>query len=240
MSGAPGGERPAFRGVPKGDGEHLLLVAEDPDVVELLHPTLELAGYDVETVATGAAAVARMERTRFELVIVDTLLPDLLDIPRRRRRNGGTPVLFLATSDFLDRILPEVGLSGEDYVTKPFRITDVLARVWLLLRGRSVGCAEPELRHGDLVLDDTTCRARRGSRELALTPAEYRLLRHLLVNAGRVLSKEHIADHLWGEFRGDNAIERLVSRLRRKVDGDEPSLIHTHRGFGYALSSLRR
>jgi two-component system OmpR family response regulator len=94
------------------------------------------------------------------------------------------------------------------------------------------------LHYGDLVLDDTVCRARRGTRALDLTPAEYRLLRHLLVNAHRVLSKEQIGRYVWGDHRGDNAIEQLVSRLRRKVDrgdGDAPALIHTRRGFGYWL-----
>ncbi len=106
----------------------------------------------------------------------------------------------------------------------------------MLLRGTRPGAhrAEPP-QYGDLVLDDTVCRATRGTRALDLTPAEYRLLRHLLVNAPRVLSKEQIGRCVWGDHRGDNAIEQLVSRLRRKVDRDGPALIHTRRGFGYWL-----
>lgn len=215
----------------------MLLVAEAPDVVDVLRPTLGLAGYEVELVSTGAVAVARLENTDHQLAIVDTTLPGLRTIPRRRLGNGRAPVLFLASGEFLETILPEVGSSGEDYLTKPFQIIDLLARVRLLLEGRSVGCSDSMLRHGDLVLDDTTCRAWRGRRELDLTPAEYRLLGYLVANAGRVLSKERIADHVWGEVRGDNAIERLVSRLRRKVDQGEPALILTQRGFGYMLGN---
>ena len=224
----------------RGNGELILVVARDPEVVDVLCPTLELAGYLVDVTTTGEAAIDRMRRGGLDLVLVDTTLPDLPEIPRRRRGVGGPPVLFMVSGDFLDTVLPEVGLSGEDYIAKPVQITELLARVWLLTRGRSAGRSEPLLRYGDLTLDDTSCRARRGERELDLTPAEYRLLRYLLINSGRVLSKEHIAEHLWGELRADNAIERLVSRLRRKVDGCGPNLIRTHRGFGYSLEGRHR
>ncbi|KUL24227.1 response regulator transcription factor [Streptomyces regalis] len=123
----------------------------------------------------------------------------------------------------------------EDYVTKPLRITEVLARVQGLLRGRDHERDANTPRYGDLVLDDTTCCATRGIRPLDLTPAEYRLLRHLLANAGRVLSKEQISRLVWGEFRAGQAIEKLVERLRNKVHEEGPELIHTRRGFGYWL-----
>lgn len=132
--------------------------------------------------------------------------------------------------------LPDLRLDYEDYVVKPVRIAEVLDRAQGLPRGRG----GPE-RHegmpcyGDLVLDDFAFQARRGSRALCLTPAEYRLLHHLLANAERVLSKEQISRHVWGEFRAHGAIEKLVARLRRKVDHEEPALIHTRRGFGYWL-----
>ena len=224
----------------RGNGELILVVARDPEVVDVLCPTLELAGYGVDVTATGEAAIDRMGRGGLDLILVDTTLPDLSEIPRRRRGVGGPPVLFMVNGEFLDTVLPEVGLSGEDYVAEPVRVPELLARVWLLIRGRGARRSEPLLRYGDLTLDDTSCRARRGGRELDLTPAEYRLLRYLLVNSGRVLSKEHIADHLWGELRADNAIERLISRLRRNVEGDGPNLIRTHRGFGYALEGRDR
>lgn len=142
-------------------------------------------------------------------------------------------MLFLTTYQTLGRLVPELGAGREDYVTKPFRIAEVLARAEVLLRDRGPEREGPS--YGDLVLDDDTCQAWRGQREIDLTPAEYRLLRHLLVNAERVLSKEQICRHVWGEGRADNAIEKLVSRLRHKVDREGPALIHTRRGFGYWL-----
>lgn len=145
------------------------------------------------------------------------------------------PVLYLTAYESLDRLLPELGLGEKDYVAKPFRVAEVLTRMRLLLRGTAPGRPNGAPGYGDLVLDDTLCRARRGARDLDLTPAEYRLLRHLLVNAHRVLSKEQISRYVWGDFRGDNAIEQLVSRLRRKVDREATVLIHTRRGFGYWL-----
>jgi two-component system, OmpR family, response regulator len=240
-----------------GDRQHVLVVVDDPDMAELLTTTLELAGYEVGTAGSGAEGMARVARHRFDLVVLDATLSDLADFGRGRRAApvDRPPVLFLAVCDSLHALVPELGLGAEDYVTKPFRIAEFLARAQVLLRGRGAG-RDPggnSGRHagripgrnpgrqggmpgyGDLVLDDAACQARRGRRVIDLTPAEYRLLRHLLANADRVLSKEQISRHVWGEFRADNAIEKLVSRLRRKVDREEPALIHTRRGFGYWL-----
>ncbi|KPI05192.1 two component transcriptional regulator, winged helix family [Actinobacteria bacterium OK074] len=223
--------------VARGDGQQVLIVVDDLGVGELLSTTLELAGYQVSEAGTGAEALLRLAERRFDLVVLDATLPDLEGLGRGRRFPVAErpPVLFLAGYDVLGSLLPEVGLGQEDYVTKPFRVAEVLARVQVLLRGRNPARPEVAPAYADLVLDDTTCQARRGTRALDLTPAEYRLLRHLLVNAHKVLSKEQIGRHVWGEFRGDNAIEQLVSRLRRKVDHTEYPLIHTRRGFGYWL-----
>jgi two-component system OmpR family response regulator len=231
MSGNPG-TRP-----PRGDGQHLLVVVDDPRDTELLATTLELAGYRVGTAGTGAEGMARLARHRFDLVVWDTGLPDLRALARDRRTAPADrpPLLFLASCDALQSLLPELGPGREDYVTKPVRIPEVLARVQVLLRGRRPAAPTGMPCYGDLVLDDTTCRARRGPRPLDLTPAEYRLLGHLLANAEHVLSKEQICRHVWGEYRADQAIEKLVSRLRRKVDQEDPALIHTRRGFGYWL-----
>jgi two-component system OmpR family response regulator len=237
-SSSPNGtisERPALA---RGAGQHVLVVAGEPDVAELLSTTLELAGYRISLAGTGAEALARAIEQRFDLVVLDAMLPDLPGLGRERRPPAAhrPPVLFLTACDSLDRLLPELGLGEKDYVTKPFRVAEVLARMQVLLRGSNVGPRlDGALGYLDLALDDASCRARRGARTLDLTPAEYRLLRHLLVNAHRVLSKEQIGRYVWGDFRGDNAIEQLVSRLRRKVDRDEPALIHTRRGFGYWL-----
>jgi two-component system, OmpR family, response regulator len=219
----------------RGHGQHVLVVAGDPGTAELLSTTLELADYRPATAGTGTEALKRLMGQRYDLVILDAALPDLDGLGRARPALAHRPpVLFLAPYDSLGRLLPKLGLGERDYVTSPFRVAEVLARAQVLLRGRSAGREGP-LRCGDLALDDATCRARRGARTLDLTPAEYRLLRHLLVNANTVLSKEQIGRHVWGEFRGDNAIEQLVSRLKHKVDRDGPALIHTRRGFGYWL-----
>ncbi|GCB53080.1 response regulator transcription factor [Streptomyces sp. NL15-2K] len=227
-------EKPALA---RGAGQHLLIIVEEPDVAELLSTTLELAGYRISVVGTGSEALARLAERRIDLVVVDAALPDVASLDRNRPAVlDRPPVLVLTAYDSLDRLVPELGLGERDYVTKPFRVAEVLARVEVLLRARRAGRPRnTALEYRDLVLDDTLCEARRGTRALDLTPAEYRLLRHLLVNAHRVLTKEQIGRYIWGDFHGDNAIEQLVSRLRRKVDRDAPVLIHTRRGFGYWL-----
>ena len=144
-------------------------------------------------------------------------------------------MLCLTPCESLDQLVPELGSRVEDYMTKPCRIIEVMARARVLLRDTGPGRQEGPTGHADLLLDDVVCRAWRGSRELDLTPAEYRLLRHFLVDAEQVLTKDLLAWQLWGESRGDNAIERLISRLRHKVG---PSLIRTRRGFGYSLSAM--
>ncbi|WP_405876141.1 MULTISPECIES: response regulator transcription factor [unclassified Streptomyces] len=228
-------EKPALA---RGAGQHVLIVAGEPELAELLSTTLELAGYRISLAGTGAEALARAMERRYDLVVFDATLPDVPTLGRERRPPPAhrPPILFLTAYDSLGRLLPELGLGQKDYVTKPFRVAEVLARMQVLLRGSNLGSRrDSALGYCDLVLDDARCQARRGTRALDLTPAEYRLLRHLLVNAHRVLSKEQIGRYVWGDFRGDNAIEQLVSRLRRKVDRDAPVLIHTRRGFGYWL-----
>ncbi|MFJ3670031.1 response regulator transcription factor [Streptomyces sp. NPDC090106] len=229
-------EKPA---PPRGAGQRLLVIAGDCAETELLTTTLELADYRVRTAHTGAEGMARLARCPYDLVVLDVTLPDLGQLARGRRMAPADrpPLLYLASCDALHRLLPELGLEGEDYVIRPVRVPEVLARVQVLLRRRAPEPRPGALGRGGLVLDDLTCRAVRGPRALDLTPAEYRLLRHLLANAGCVLSKEQISRHVWGEFRGHQAIEKLVSRLRHKVDREEPALIHTRRGFGYWLGA---
>jgi len=208
-----------------------LLVASDPTLVEPLQTALTLAGYDMETAASGTAGLVRAGASTFDLIILDTDLEDLPRIPRhRRRRYTGIPILHLGTTETLTASLAELGMAGEDYVAKPLRLAEVLVRMRVLLGHRSTAGT---LRYADLVIDEGACRAWRGDRELDLAPAEFRLLRYLLLHCEKVLSKEQIAREVWGATRGDNAIERLVSRLRRKVDAHGAALIRTHRGFGY-------
>ncbi|MGW1779390.1 response regulator transcription factor [Streptomyces sp. NPDC002143] len=256
---------------PRGDGQRVLVVAADPADSELVSTALELAGYRVGTAGSGAEGMVRLDRQRFDLLVWDAALRENA-YPARRRRAAPVdrpPLLFLATCDALPRLVPELAAEQEDYVTKPLRIAELLARVAVLLRGRRPRRHVDRPHHGDevdvmdvvddvgdvvgrigpvgpvgpvdpidvvdLVMDDAACQARRGPRPLALTPAEYRLLRHLLANAECVVSKEQISRHVWGESRAGEAIEKLVSRLRHKVDREGPALIHTRRGFGYWL-----
>jgi two-component system, OmpR family, response regulator len=237
--GIPGDAEPP--GLPRGNGQHILVGVQDPGESELLATTLDLAGYHYVTAADGVELMARFILHPFDLVIVDVALPHLAEVGRGTRVPPAErpPVLFLTAHESLPEVVERLGVGNSDYVTKPIRIAEVLARTNVLLRDRD-GDGEAARRdsrpcYADLVLDDATCLARRGQVLLNLTPAEYRLLRHLTVNAEHVLSKEQISRHVWGEVRGDNAIEQLVSRLRRKVDHREPALIRTRRGFGYWL-----
>jgi len=224
----------------RGAGQRVLVVSDDPGTLELLSTTFGLAGYRVVGVGTRAEALARLSEQRFDLLVLDTVLKDLKDFNGRPRLAAADrpPMLFLTSVESLGILAPGLdGLRASDYVTKPLRIAEVLARAQVLLNSRNPG-RDRAPRYGDLALDDATCQARRGRRELDLTPAEYRLLRHLMVNAERVFSKEQIGRYVWGEGRADNAIEKLVSRLRSKVDQEQPSLIHNRRGFGYWLGGV--
>lgn len=204
----------------------MLVAVPEEQLRTSLADRLTTAGYLVTAVATGADAMTRLDRHDVDLIVVDVAIPDLYDLARARPLlTDRPPIICMTTCDALDLLLPEIGTEVEDYVTKPCRIPELLARVRVQLR-------QTVLRHGDLTLDEVVYQAWRGDRPLDVTPAEYRLLRHLLVNAGRVLSKEQLAQSVWGESRDLNTIERLVSRLRQKVG---PSLIHTKRGFGYRL-----
>jgi DNA-binding response OmpR family regulator len=225
-----------MRAMRRSDSEfRLLVVSPEADLRGSLAATLSLAGYTVTALATGAEAMRLLHGGEIDLVVVDVDIPDVQDLARDRPVIAARPpVLCISSCEQVHTMVPEIGAGVEDYITKPCRPAELLARVRVLLRDRAPA-REQVLRHGDLRLDETACRAWRGDRPLAVTPAEYRLLRHLLMHPGQVLSKEQLAWHVWTEPRDGNAIERLVSRLRTKVA--EPQLIHTRRGFGYWLGA---
>jgi two-component system OmpR family response regulator len=220
-------------------GPRVLVVDDDPHISELLVTTLRFAGFGVRSAAGGRDALVEVDRFRPELLVLDVMLPDLdgFGVVRRLRDRGEqTPVLFLTARDGVDDRVEGLALGGDDYVTKPFSMAEVVARVRAILR-RTGGATDPVLRCADLTLDERTHEVRRADRAVELSPTEYRLLRYLLVNTGRVLSKAQILDHVWQyDFGGDGGVvEKFVSNLRRKIDFAEPALIHTVRGFGYAL-----
>ena len=219
----------------------LLVVEDDPNIVELLSASLRFAGFDVTAATNGADAVNSAKDSRPDLVVLDVMLPDLdgFEVIRRMREGGvRTPVVFLTARDATDDKIRGLTLGGDDYVTKPFSLEELTARIRAVLR-RSSGELDGRstLTFADLELDEESHEVRRGGTLVSLSPTEFKLLRYLLLNAGRVLSKAQILDHVWQyDFRGDDSIvESYISYLRRKVDSTDPRLIHTLRGVGYVL-----
>jgi two-component system OmpR family response regulator len=224
----------------------LLVVDDEPNIVDLLSTSLRFAGFAVATALTGGDAVKAAERHRPDLVLLDVMLPDVDGFVVLRRLRAGhdrLPVLFLTARDAKDDKVTGLTLGGDDYVTKPFSLEEVVARIRAVLRRTRADGGERSARMAvaDLELDDESHEVWRGEREVQLSPTEFNLLRYLMVNAGRVLSKAQILDHVWSyDFDGDaNIVESYISYLRRKLeDGDEP-LIHTVRGVGYVLRPPR-
>jgi len=219
----------------------LLVVEDDPNILELLSASLRFAGFTVGTATNGADAVAHARDDRPDLVVLDIMLPDLdgFEVIRRMRDAGvRTPVIFLTARDATDDKIRGLTLGGDDYVTKPFSLEELTARIRAVLR-RTAGESERSARitFADLELDEESHEVRRADSVVSLSPTEFKLLRYLMRNAGRVLSKAQILDHVWQyDFRGDDSIvESYISYLRRKVDTVEPRLIHTLRGVGYVL-----
>ncbi len=219
----------------------LLVVEDDPNIVELLSASLRFAGFEVSAATNGAEAISAAREVHPDLVVLDVMLPDLdgFEVIRRMRERGvRTPVVFLTARDATDDKIRGLTLGGDDYVTKPFSLEELTARIRAVLR-RSSGELDDRatLSFADLELDEESHEVRRAGTLVSLSPTEFKLLRYLLLNAGRVLSKAQILDHVWQyDFRGDDSIvESYISYLRRKVDTVEPRLIHTLRGVGYVL-----
>jgi two-component system, OmpR family, response regulator len=219
----------------------LLVVEDDPNIVELLSASLRFAGFEVTAATNGAEAVAKARELKPDLLVLDVMLPDLdgFEVMRRLRETGvRTPVVFLTARDATDDKIRGLTLGGDDYVTKPFSLEELTARIRAVLRRSALDKPESAtLSFADLELDEESHEVRRGGKLVSLSPTEFKLLRYLLLNAGRVLSKAQILDHVWQyDFRGDDSIvESYISYLRRKVDSIEPRLIHTLRGVGYVL-----
>jgi two-component system, OmpR family, response regulator len=221
----------------------LLVVEDDPTLRELLAASLRFAGFAVSTTASGAEALRIAASRPPDLVVLDVMLPDLdgFEVLRRLRQVGqDLPVLFLTARDAGEDKVRGLTAGGDDYVTKPFRLEELVARIRAILR-RTGGGAREVLVAGDLELDPAARLVTRGGTEISLSPTEFTLLRFLMENADRVLERVRILHHVWRyDFGGDASIvESYISYLRRKVDTREPRLIHTVRGVGYVLRRPR-
>jgi two-component system OmpR family response regulator len=221
--------------------ERLLLVDDDDNLRSMLQAALRHNGFDVVSVATGRAALEAVTAQAPDLVVLDLMLPDLdgFDVCRRLRAEGlTTPVLFLTARDGTEDKVRGLTIGGDDYLVKPFSLEELVARVQAVLRrGGQTREVNSVLRCADLTLDDEAHRVTRGGEELALSPTEFSLLRYLLLNQGRVVSKAQILDRVWHYDFGGNGgvVETYIGYLRRKVDRLGPSLIRTIRGVGYTL-----
>jgi two-component system OmpR family response regulator len=218
----------------------LLVVDDEATILELLSGSLRLAGFEVMTASSGAEAVRAAASGRPDLVLLDVMMPDGdgFEALRRIRSGGGeVPVIFLTARDEVPDRVEGFAVGADDYVTKPFSLDELLGRIRAVLKRTRPDAPGSQLRVADLELDEDAHEVRRAGAPVELTPTEYRLLRFLMVNAGRVVSKGQILNQVWeyGPDRDAGVVEPAVSYLRRKVDQGQPRLIHTVRGFGYVL-----
>ncbi len=220
---------------------HLLVVEDEPNIRELLATSLRFAGFQVEVAADGATALDLAQRHEPDLVVLDVMLPDLdgFEVTRRLRSGGRhVPIVFVTARDTIEDKINGLTVGGDDYVTKPFSLEEVIARIRAVLRRTKADAAsDSTLSFHDLTLDEDSHEVRRAGRSIEVSPTEFKLLRYLMLNPNRVLSKVQILDHVWDyDFRGETGIvESYISYLRRKIDAIEPALIHTKRGVGYVL-----
>ena len=227
---------------PDGSNVRVLVVDDESNLTELLSMALRYEGWDIKTAATGNSAVKTAKEFKPDAVVLDMMLPDFdgLEVLRRMRdENPALPVLFLTARDAVEDRVAGLTAGGDDYVTKPFSLEEVVARVRALLR-RSVQLAEEEtslLTVGDLTLDEDSHEVMRAGTEINLTATEFELLRFLMRNPKRVLSKAQILDRVWHyDFGGQaNVVELYISYLRKKIDAGREPMIHTMRGAGYVL-----
>ncbi|OLF06789.1 DNA-binding response regulator [Actinophytocola xinjiangensis] len=225
---------------------NLLVVEDDPTLRELLAASLRFAGFAVSTTASGTEAVLLAATRRPDLIVLDVMLPDIdgFDVLARLRAGDSpgrdVPVLFLTARDTGEDKVAGLTGGGDDYVTKPFRLEELIARIRAILR-RTTRSAREVLVVGDLELDPVARLVTRGGEPVSLSPTEFTLLRFLMENPDRVLERARILHHVWRyDFGGDASIvESYISYLRRKVDNREPRLIHTVRGVGYVLRGPR-
>jgi len=250
-NGTPGIPQPAQQGRPNGkddlkhpDGSpvRVLVVDDEPSLTELLSMALRYEGWEVRAAAGGSEAIRIARQMRPDAVVLDMMLPDIdgLEVLRRLRAQlDDIPVLFLTARDAVEDRVAGLTAGGDDYVTKPFSLEEVVARLRGLVRrtGRLLSPSNAVLTVGDLTLDEDSRDVRRGGEQISLTATEFELLRYLMRNPRRVLSKAQILDRVWNyDFGGQaNVVELYISYLRKKIDAGRPPMIHTMRGAGYVL-----
>ncbi|MFF2030796.1 response regulator transcription factor [Arthrobacter sp. NPDC058192] len=231
-----------------GPEAKLLVVDDEPNIRELLSTSLRFAGFEVVSAGNGREALVAAEEHSPDLAVLDVMLPDMdgFTVTRRLRAAGKHfPVLFLTAKDDTEDKVTGLTVGGDDYVTKPFSLDEVVARIRAVLRRTQPQVDDDAvIRVDDLQLDDDAHEVRRGGTVIELSPTEFKLLRYLMLNPNRVLSKAQILDHVWEyDFNGDASIvESYISYLRRKVDidADAPALIQTKRGVGYVLRTAEK
>lgn len=221
--------------------QHLLIADDDENLRSMLAAALRHHEFEVTALASGREVVNQVGDIRPDLIVLDVMMPDLdgFDTTKRLRADGvNTPVLFLTAKDTTEDKVRGLTLGGDDYLNKPFAIDELVARIQAVLRRTGAAVEDDSvLRIADLELDVDAHQVRRGNEDIALSPTEFNLLRYLLMNQGRVLSKAQILDHVWHyDFGGDGGIvETYIGYLRKKVDRSDTKLIHTVRGVGYTV-----
>lgn len=231
----------------KDAAQYRILVVDDESAIsDLISTSLKFVGFDIRTASNGAQALTIAEEFKPHALILDVMMPEMdgFEVCRRLRNSGSqVGILFLTAKDETKDKVEGLMLGGDDYMTKPFGLEELVARMHALLR--RIGIVEQEVNnekisYADVILDDATHEVHRAGHLIDLSPTEFTLLKYLMLNADRVVSKSQILDYVWDyDFGGDGAIvETYISYLRKKIDIFEPALIHTVRGVGYRLRVL--
>ena len=230
-----------------GSGSFRILVVDDePNIVDVISMALRYQGFDVAAAGTGEQALAQVREFKPHLMVLDVMLPDMegFDVAKRLgAQRGDVPIIYLTARDSTDDKIRGLSTGGDDYVTKPFSLEELIARIRTILRRTGLAQAESgRLTFEDLELDEDTMEVTRGGELIELTATEYRLLRYLMLNPRRVMTRAQLLDHVWNyDFGGDGRVlETYISYLRKKLDVHGPPLIHTVRGVGYALRTARQ
>jgi two-component system OmpR family response regulator len=223
----------------------VLVVDDEPSIVDAVATVLRYEGFSTTEATSGREALQRVQDEKFDLVILDVMLPDLdgFEVTRRMRQDGiDVPVLFLTAKADVEDLVTGLGAGGDDYVAKPFSLAEVVARTKAIVRRRDIRPVDARLRFADLVMDEESHEVTRADVPVQLTATEFNVLRLFLLNPRRVLSKEQIIDHVWHyDFGGNlNIVETYVRYLRKKLDALGPPLIQTIRLVGYVLREPER